>query len=45
MIYWGEKFDKFNSIFAKFGAVIDLCPLKGKHFGQSSENGKFDFGE
>lgn len=45
MIYWGKSFDRFDSIFSKFGAVIDLRPLKGKHFGESSENGKLEFGE
>lgn len=40
MIYWGKRFDKFYSVFKKFGAVIDLRPLKGKKFGEYSENGQ-----
>jgi hypothetical protein len=42
MVYWGKDFDRFFSIFAKFGAVIDLRPLKGKKFGECSENGQMD---
>jgi hypothetical protein len=44
MVYWGNAFDRFNSIFAKFGAVVDLRPLMGKEFGECSENGKLEFG-
>jgi hypothetical protein len=40
MIYWGKDFDKFLVVFSKFGAVIDLRPLKGKKFGECSENGQ-----
>lgn len=40
MIYWGENFDKFLSVFSKFGAVVDLRPLKGKRVGEYSENGQ-----
>lgn len=42
MIYWGTKFDKFFSVFRKFGAVIDLRPMKGKRFGEASENGQME---
>jgi hypothetical protein len=42
MIYWGSHFDKFLTVFSKFGAVIDLRPLKGKKFGECSENGQLD---
>ena len=42
MIYWGEDFEKFLTVFSKFGAVIDLRPLKGKKFGECSENGQLD---
>jgi len=47
MIYWGGDFDKFQSIFRRFGAVVDLRPLKGQKFGEDSENGQLelDFGE
>ncbi|MEK7780949.1 MAG: DNA N-6-adenine-methyltransferase [Verrucomicrobiota bacterium] len=42
MIYWGEDFSKFLLVFSKFGAVIDLRPLKGKKFGECSESGQLD---
>jgi hypothetical protein len=31
MIYWGKDFERFRSSFRKFGAVIDLRPLKRKN--------------
>jgi hypothetical protein len=40
MIYWGKDFDRFFGVFKKFGAVIDLRPLKGRKFGECSENGQ-----
>lgn len=42
MVYWGKDFDRFFAVFAKFGAVIDLRPMKGKKFGEYSENGQMD---
>ena len=42
MIYWGRDLDRFLSLFGKFGAVIDLRPLKGKRFGEFSENEQLD---
>ncbi len=42
MIYWGEDFERFLAVFSKFGAVIDLGPLMGTKFGESSENGQLD---
>lgn len=42
MIYWGKDYDRFLAVFSKFGAVIDLRPLKGKRFGECSENGQLD---
>ena len=38
MIYWGTNFEKFFLLFSRFGAVIDLQPLKGKKFGDCSES-------
>ncbi len=38
MIYWGENFDRFFSVFSAFGAVVDLRNLKGKKLGRSSAN-------
>jgi hypothetical protein len=45
MIYWGRDFDRFLSVFGKFGAVVDLRPLKGKRFGECSENGQLELVE
>ena len=42
MIYWGKYFEKFLSVFSKFGAVIDLRSLEGKKFGESFENDQPD---
>ena len=42
MLYWGRDFDKFSAVFSKFGAVIDLRPLKGKKFGECSEDGQLE---
>jgi hypothetical protein len=42
MIYWGTDFDRFLSVFCKFGAVVDLRPLKCKRFGECSEEGQLE---
>jgi len=42
MIYWGKDFERFLDCFSKFGAVIDLRPLKGKKFGECSDNGQLN---
>ena len=33
LIYWGERYDEFFDKFLKYGAVIDLRPLKDKTIG------------
>lgn len=33
MIYWGNRYDRFEKIFIRFGAVIDLRHLYGKSIG------------
>lgn len=38
MIYWGRNFDKFFSVFSRFGAVVDLRNLKDKKLGECSES-------
>ena len=38
MIYWGANSDRFYSVFHNFGAVVDIRDLKGKKFGELSEN-------
>ena len=42
MIYWGTHFERFSSIFTKFGAVVDLRNLKGKKLGECCDNGQLD---
>lgn len=42
MIYWGKNFERFYTSFRKFGVVIDLRSLKGKRFGECSENGQLN---
>ncbi|MBI5970742.1 MAG: N-6 DNA methylase [Deltaproteobacteria bacterium] len=42
MLYWGKDFDRFFSVFSKFGAIIDLRNLKGEKFGECSEKGQMD---
>jgi hypothetical protein len=47
MIYWGKNVEKFQTVFCRFGAVIDLSPIKGQKFGEDSESGQveLDFAE
>ncbi len=33
MIYWGNNYEKFYSVFIKFGAVVDISNLIGKNIG------------
>ncbi len=42
MIYWGKDFDRFFSVFSKFGAVVDLRNLKGKKLGECVHNGQLE---
>jgi hypothetical protein len=37
MVYWGNDFERFQSIFLKFGAVIDITNLIGKRIGKKNE--------
>ena len=42
MIYWGNTFEKFQSIFLKFGAVVDITNLVGKRIcRENKEDGLF----
>lgn len=43
MIYWGSNFERFFSIFIKFGAVVDLQPLKNKKIGDCPESDQLVF--
>lgn len=42
MVYWGKNFDRFSTVFSKFGAVVDLRNLKGKKLGEDSETGQLE---
>jgi len=37
MVYWGENISKFQSIFLKFGAVVNIKNLIGKNIGKEKE--------
>jgi hypothetical protein len=37
MVYWGNDFEKFQSIFLKFGAVVDITNLIGKRIAKKDE--------
>ncbi len=38
MIYWGTDYERFDAVFRKFGAVVDLRPLKGQRFGEPQDS-------
>ncbi|MCD4728313.1 MAG: phage N-6-adenine-methyltransferase [Pirellulales bacterium] len=38
MIYWGKDFERFFSIFCRFGAGVDIRHLKGKKIGHALED-------
>lgn len=38
MLYWGVYYEKFLASFRKFGAIVDLRPLKGQQFGELRRN-------
>ncbi len=42
MIYWGKNYDRFFSVFCRFGAVVDLRKLKGKRLGQCSDTAQLE---
>ncbi len=33
MIYWGRRYERFEEVFIRFGAVLDLRPLQGQIIG------------
>jgi hypothetical protein len=37
MVYWGNNFEKFQSIFLKFGAVVDISNLFKKRIGKEEK--------
>jgi hypothetical protein len=38
MIYWGRDYDRFSSVFSRFGAVIDLRHLRNRKIGHGSDD-------
>ena len=36
MVYWGRSFERFFTVFSKFGAVVDLRHLRGKRLGEGA---------
>ena len=45
MIYWGQKFQRFEKVFIRFGAVVDLRPQKGRVIGSHERIPLFELGE
>ena len=43
MVYWGDDFAGFETVFERFGAVVSLTSLKKQHKEEPSENLLFDF--
>ena len=37
MVYWGDNTSKFQQIFSRFGAVVDIANLIGKKIGKEKE--------
>ena len=35
MVYWGDRYDRFEASFLRFGAVVDLRHLQGKVIGET----------
>ena len=40
MIYWGDDYERFFSVFQRFGAVVDLRPQHGVSFGPLHSSGQ-----
>lgn len=45
MVYWGKKYDRFERIFLRFGAVVDVRHLRGKPVGVGENPTLFDSAE
>ena len=39
-IYWGQNVQQFNQAFLRYGAVVDIRPLKGKRVGTLDDFGQ-----
>jgi hypothetical protein len=42
MVYWGPDYDRFEEVFIRFGAVVDVRHLHGKPVGVGEHHGFFD---
>lgn len=42
MVYWGSQYQRFERIFIRFGAVVDLRHLRGKSIGAYEQRHLFD---
>ncbi|MBN1393709.1 MAG: hypothetical protein JW959_01575 [Pirellulales bacterium] len=42
MIYWGKNPERFDVVFSRFGAVVNIRQLIGKNIGQGSENAQLN---
>lgn len=42
MVYWGQRYDHFEKVFLKFGAVVDVRHLHEKNVGRGEHPGLFD---
>jgi len=42
MVYWGYRYDLFEKVFLRYGAVVDLRRLHGKHVGKEECPGLFE---
>ena len=45
MIYWGQDYERFEKIFIRFGAVVNLQHLHGKPVGVGEHPTLLDFAE
>jgi hypothetical protein len=43
MVYWGLRYDRFEKVFLKFGAVVDVRHLHNKNVGRGEHPDLFDF--
>lgn len=42
MVYWGSQYDRFERVFLRFGAVVDLRHLHSKNVGRGEHPDLFD---
>ena len=42
MVYWGNRYERFEEIFIRFGAVVDLRNLRGRMIGVGKQKNLFE---